>query len=192
MKGDIEKRLKWKKYHDPLFAHYNIPKMTASQKKEWYWKKKRNPEMLYQSITSPRGRLLGFLNIFDIDWAKRKAELGIYFSPDSIDKGYGTEAIMLFLPYYFESLNFREMYLNVASLNKRAIKCYYKCGFEISRTTYYRHDPRSKIDIFGDARFRDVRKYFKREGDKVLVQFKVMKLSREKWHALNAKSGESG
>ncbi len=178
---DIDKRLKWKPYPDPLYAHYNLGEMTEAQKKEWYLKRKKDPHMLYLAIDSLKEELLGFLNIYDLDWGNKKAKLGIYLGYESTDKGYGTEAIGTLLPYFFEKMKFKELYLDVVALNQRAIKCYLKCGFEFVRTKFKRHDPRNKIDIFGDERFKDIRKYFKKEGDDILVQFEEMRMTKEMW-----------
>jgi len=180
-RDDIDKRLKWQKYPDPLYFHYNLGDITEVQKREWYHKRKKDPKMLYLTIDNLKGELLGFLSLYDIDWDNKKAKLGIYLGYEYIDKGYGTEAIKTFLPYYFEKMRFKELYLDAASLNQRAIKCYLKCGFEFAGTKFNKHDPRSKIDIFGDERYKDIRGHFKKEGDEILVQFEVMRMTEEMW-----------
>lgn len=119
--------------------------------------------------------------MYDLDWGNKKAKLGIYLGYEYTDKGYGTEAIRTLLPYYFEKMRFKELYLDVAALNTRAIKCYLKCGFEICGTKFNKHDPRNKIDVFGDERFKDIRRYFKKEGDEILVQFEEMRITEEIW-----------
>ena len=60
--------------------------------------------------------------------------LGIVFDPNYVNKGYGTEAIITFLDYYFNEMNMKKLYLEVAKFNKRAIRCYEKCGFKIIDT----------------------------------------------------------
>lgn len=180
-RDDIAKRLKWKPYPDPLYAHYNPGEMTEAQKKEWCLKRKKDPRMLYLAIDNLKEELLGFLNIYDLDWENKKAKLGIYLGYEYTDKGYGTGAIKTLLPYYFEKMKFKELYLDVAALNKRAIRCYLNCGFEFFRTKFQKHDPRNKIDVFGDERFKDIRKYFKKEGEELLVQFEEMRITEEMW-----------
>jgi len=190
-RDDIDKRLKWEKYPDPLYAHYNLGEMTEVQKKAWYLKRKKDPHMLYLSIDSLTGELLGFLNIYDLDWENKKAKLGIYLGYEYSDKGYGTEAIRTLLPYYFEKMKFKELYLDVAALNKKAIKCYLNCGFEFVKTEFKRHDPRNKIDIFGEERFKDIRKYFKKEEDEILVQFEEMRITDVMWWKIGTSPGLS-
>jgi diamine N-acetyltransferase len=183
-RDDIEKRLKWKKYSDPLYFHYNLDKMTETQKKQWYLKRKKEPQMLYLAIDNLQGELLGFLNLYVSDWTEKKGKLGIYLGSEYINKGYGTEAIKTLLPYYFERMKFKELNLDVAAHNWRAIRCYQKCGFEFARTFFNRHDPRSKLDIFGDSRFEEIRKYFKKEGEEILVQFEEMSINQKMWEKM--------
>ena len=180
-RDDIDKRLKWKKYRDPLYSHYNLLKLTETQKRQWYLKRKNDPNSIYLAIESIRGKLLGFINLYNINPEKKTATLGIYLGSEFTGKGYGTEAIMIILPHYFETIGFNHLRLEVASHNKRAIECYRKCGFEPVKTVFHRHDPRSKLDIFGDDRFRSVRKYFKKEKEKVLVRFEIMRITRRIW-----------
>jgi RimJ/RimL family protein N-acetyltransferase len=187
-RDDIDKRLKWENYPDPLYFHYNIEKMTEAQKREWYQKRKKDPKMLYLAIDNLKGELLGFLNLYDIDLKNKKAYLGIYLGYEYIDKEYGTEAIKTLLPYYFEKMRFKELYLDVTSLNQRAIKCYLKCGFEFVGTKFKKHDPRSKIDIFGNERYKDIRRYFKKEGEEILVQFEEMKITEKLWQGIMTSS----
>lgn len=46
------------------------------------------------------------------------------------DKGYGSDALATFLKYIFEVKGFKKLYLRVYEDNKRAIRCYEKCGFK--------------------------------------------------------------
>ena len=44
-------------------------------------------------------------------------------------KGYGTDAMRVFMRYAFEELNLHRLTLRVFGFNKRAIRSYEKCGF---------------------------------------------------------------
>jgi len=133
---------------------------------------------------------MGFLSLYELDLENKKSRLGIYLGYEFTDKGYGTEAIKALLPYYFDKMKFKELYLDVAALNKRAIQCYLNCGFEFVRTEFHKHDPRSKIDIFGDERFKAIRRYFKKVGREILVQFEVMRINKDTWKKKQVDSGE--
>ena len=77
-RNDIKKRLKWKKYSDPLYFHYNLSELTEAQQEEWFLKKKIDPKILYLAIDNLKGELLGFLSLFEINLKYKKAKLGIY------------------------------------------------------------------------------------------------------------------
>ncbi|MEI3604406.1 GNAT family protein [Pseudogracilibacillus sp. SE30717A] len=51
------------------------------------------------------------------------------FDPSIWGKGLGTEVTQLVLHYAFTELNLHRVDLRVLQYNKRAIKCYKKCGF---------------------------------------------------------------
>lgn len=51
------------------------------------------------------------------------------FDPTVWNKGLGTEITQLVLRYAFEELGLHRVDLKVLEYNKRAIKCYRKCGF---------------------------------------------------------------
>lgn len=47
-----------------------------------------------------------------------------------LGKGIGTEAILLLQQFVFERLNLNRLELQVYDYNKRAYRCYQKCGFK--------------------------------------------------------------
>ncbi|MFC4560207.1 GNAT family N-acetyltransferase [Virgibacillus kekensis] len=51
------------------------------------------------------------------------------FDPNVWGKGLGTEITQMVLQYAFEELGLHRVDLRVLEYNKRAIKCYEKCGF---------------------------------------------------------------
>jgi diamine N-acetyltransferase len=188
-RDDIDKRLSWKEYPDPLYFHYNPPNLGQTERGEWYLKRISEPDRVYLAIDNHEGQLVGFISLYDIDKLARTAWMGIFLGYEFTDRGYGTDALLTLARYFFEEMEFDKMFLDVASHNKRAIRCYLKCGFKFVRTKYNQHDPRAKLDIFGDDGFADIRKYFKKEGDEVLAQFDDMVLTKEAWFDSNPRSG---
>jgi RimJ/RimL family protein N-acetyltransferase len=180
-RADIDRRLKWKPYPDPLYSHYNLGDLSEPEKEAWFLKRKNDPSSVYLSIDNTQGSLIGFLRLYQIDVRNRSSWFGIYLGWEFLDQGLGTDATSTWLRYYFEELKYERLLLDVASLNTRAIRCYQKCRFEFIRSKYNVHDPRANIDVFGDESFSEVRKYFLKEGDRILVQFDEMEISREKW-----------
>ena len=185
VREDLERRLQWKPYPDPLYFHYNMPEMTENQKDTWFLKRKSDSASLWLSINDIQGQLVGFICLHKIEPKTKTAWVGIYLGYEFTDRGMGTDAMLTLLRYYFEEMHFELLFLDVASHNKRAIRCYRKCGFEFFRKKYNDHDPRMNIDIFGNERYKEIRKYFKKNGKKVLVEFDEMELSRTKYERIN-------
>ncbi len=62
--------------------------------------------------------------------ADRRARLAMgIFDANKLGKGLGTEATRLVLQYAFETLKLHRVDLRVLEYNRRAIRCYEKCGF---------------------------------------------------------------
>lgn len=184
-RDDIDKASAWKRYPDPLYFQYNPPNFGQKEKEEWYFKRKYNPKIVYLAIDTHSDQLVGFITLYKIDRLAKSAWMGIFLGYEFTDKGYGTDAILILAKYFFEEMKFEKMFLDVASHNKRAIRCYLKCGFKFIRTKYNKHDPRTKLDIFGDDRYKDISKYFKKEGEEILAQFDEMVLTKDMWLAQN-------
>lgn len=181
---DIDKRLKWKPYPDPLYSHYNLGNLIEYEKEVWYLKRKSDLSSVWFSIDNTFGELIGFISLYAINPQEKTCWFGIYLGYEFINRGLGTDAILTLLKYYFEQLKFEKLFLDVVSHNKRAIRCYEKCGFEFIRKKYNVHNPKMNIDIFGDERFKDVRKYFLRRGDEILVEFEEMGISKGRWEVI--------
>ena len=181
---DIDKRLKWKPYPDPLYFHYNLGDLTEEQKEAWFLKRKGDPSSVYLAMDNLPGQLIGFIRIYQINPTERTAWFGIYLGYEFTNQNLGTDATLTLLKYYFEEWKFERLFLDVASHNKRAIRCYEKCGFEFTRKKYNDHDPRKNLDIFSDDRFKEVRKYFLKNGDKMLVEFDEMEISKDRWESM--------
>lgn len=85
----------------------------------------------FNIIELNENKLIGTLGLEHINWIERSAVLGIFIGDkDFRSNGYGTEAINLLLEYGFKYLNLHSIRLSLLSINKRAHKCYKKCGFK--------------------------------------------------------------
>ena len=75
------------------------------------------------------GHLIGDLELDHICWRNGEAELRIRIGEkDYWNKGYGTDAVGALLELAFSTMGLRRIYLKVYRFNRRAIKCYEKCG----------------------------------------------------------------
>lgn len=83
-------------------------------------------------VDADKNELIGNCSLMKIDNIHRKAELGIFIgNKEYWGKGYGQEAIELLLNFGFNILNLHNIMLKVFGFNKRAIRCYEKCGFKL-------------------------------------------------------------
>lgn len=119
----------WEHYNDPLFFDYNFPDLDDYEVKRWFDTRVSQISSKSFAITL-RETTIGLINIKNIRKILKVANLGIVFNPKFINKGYGTTALKAMLRYYFETMNMRALYLDVAKHNKRAIRTYEKCGFK--------------------------------------------------------------
>ncbi|MBZ2175416.1 GNAT family N-acetyltransferase [Schnuerera sp. xch1] len=128
---DVYAMRNWGTHENPLLFDYNLPPLTDEELKNWHYYKTSERNRKYFSIFDEDHRLIGYLGIKSIRKIFKDSVLGIVFDPNNVNKGYGTEAITTFLDYYFNEMNMRKMYLDVAKFNKRALRCYKKSGFKI-------------------------------------------------------------
>ena len=94
-------------------------------------------ELLYSSATKQQfaietlnGTHIGNCTYYGVDEAKGEAELGIMIgNRDYWDKGYGSDAVNVLVKHIFTQTNLNRLHLKTLDWNKRAQKCFQKCGF---------------------------------------------------------------
>lgn len=84
------------------------------------------------SIVALEGEaLIGICALDDVSAVDRTGEIGIMIGDKRYwDRGFGAEAMRLLLRFAFLTLNLNNFKLTAHSFNKRAIRCYEKCGFK--------------------------------------------------------------
>jgi RimJ/RimL family protein N-acetyltransferase len=76
------------------------------------------------------GKLIGDMQLQMRDRRSRVAGVGIgIYDPDYVGKGYGREAMALFIDWAFRIQNYTRLWLSVWATNERAIRCYRAVGF---------------------------------------------------------------
>jgi RimJ/RimL family protein N-acetyltransferase len=76
-------------------------------------------------------KLIGNCGLHNVDSVHRSAEFGIFIGDKSFwNRGYGEDATRLMLDYGFNLLNLKNIMLSVLDFNRRAVRCYEKCGFQ--------------------------------------------------------------
>ena len=76
------------------------------------------------------GKHIGNCVYYNINETKDEAELGILIgNRDYWDKGYGTDTVATLVSHIFLQTNLKRICLKTLDWNKRAQKCFKKCGF---------------------------------------------------------------
>ena len=128
---DAEKFTEW--MNDFYVTDYTGRSGTimSLEKKKKYLIENANPEATFSIITLDEDKIIGTVGLERINHIHRTATLGVFIGDRNyLSKGYGTEAIRLLLDYGFNYMNLHSVKLEVMSFNKRALKCYKKCGFK--------------------------------------------------------------
>jgi len=157
---DMENYVKWR--NSPGVRNFHVYKelYTLSGQKRWFrenvMKKKAAVYLIYDR-QQPDSDGLGFVNIHEIDRQNKKAEFGLFLSPDvKRGSGIGSKASRLALDIAFNELNLHKLYLNAFSDNAIAIKCYENAGFK--REGYF------EDEVWIDGQFRDMVRMSAKQG----------------------------
>lgn len=129
---DLEKIVIWN--NDPEIESFvdlglpgDLPGCVA-----WWEEKRRSKRDRLFALEDESGQLIGDLELANICWRSREAELRIRIGEKTCwNKGYGTSAVQQMVEYAFNELNMNRIYLRVYTFNIRAIKCYQKIGFKL-------------------------------------------------------------
>ena len=109
-----------------------------------------------------------------IDWAKGViGTMGIRIRPDLCGQGYGSETLEALLKGVLGA-GIQNIRLDVAATNKRAIRCYEKCGMYIVEE-FWREHKGEPIDS-ADPKWGPLLPNLRREGDKWMIRFYWMEL----------------
>lgn len=179
---DLEQMESWRPFSDPLYNLWNIPRSTPlSRGLLGLMPYSSDPTRLWFVIERRAdGQVIGTISLREIV-RHISARLGISLGADFVDQGYGSEALRLFLPYYFHRLGFQRLFLDVAATNRRAIHVYEKFGFR--RTgSHYRYIPEHEdLSFLQQERYRDLQVYFRRHLGQMQLLFYDMVLERSNW-----------
>jgi diamine N-acetyltransferase len=110
-----------------------------------------NTERRFVVETSEK-ELIGLVELIEIDYIHRRAELQIIIAPHHQGKGFARPSIHKALDYSFTILNLHKIYLNVAVENKKALHLYLQCGFL--------EEGHLVDEFFIEGRYRDVKRMY--------------------------------
>lgn len=147
---DIPLFLRW--MNDPEVNRYVsmfLP-LAEADEREWLENMRRsNGEKIILVIVHKRsGRPIGTIGIHRINWKDRRATTGTAIGEKEFqNRGYGSEAKMLFLNYAFNALNLRKICSTVFGFNKRSVRYSEKCGYHVEGTL--------KSHVFKNGEYQD-------------------------------------
>ena len=174
---DVDKMAAWRPFADPLYSMWN----RSSRSSDDYIRfqaQANDPSRRWYAIEDPAGRVIGRLSLRRIS-QRKSSHLGITLGADYVGQGYGTDAIRAFLAYYFRELGFETLYLDVAAPNRRALRCYEKCGFKHVGSRYQGAGSDKRLTFLKDDVYRDIRRFFKKKKGRNVVLFYDMKIDKE-------------
>lgn len=170
----------WRPFADPLYQPFDFPLRTTAENHRWFDDREGDPTRRLYTIEDERTRVIGSLTLREID-GRRSARLGITLGADFVSQGYGTEALRLFLDYFFGTLDLGQMVLDVAATNRRALQTYRALGFRQIGQHYQPASHPSYRTLQRQVRYQHLRQYFRVQNTVLEVLFYDMILTREAW-----------
>lgn len=181
-RADLEAMAQWRPMVDPLYQPFDMPQHSLAESVRWFNWRNNDPSRRLYTVENEQHQVIGSVTLREID-GRHSARLGITLGADYVSQGYGTEALRVFLAYYFDKLSLDQIVLDVAGTNLRARHCYQALGFRLVSQHYRRADHKSYHQIAHEPRYQHLRHFFRNEGSDLQVLFYDMALTREEWQA---------
>jgi diamine N-acetyltransferase len=179
-RDDLNQMQAWPPFTGPMSASWNLYWEGAAEMDHWFMRRSQDPSYLAFAATLKNGQVIGRLSLRHIH-AGESAVLGIAFGSPWVSRGYGSEALRLLAPYYFDTLGFRVLLLDVAATNERAIRCYENCGFVQTGSRYQPVDPGEDLSFLQQPEFAEMNRHFQQRQGKYWVLFYDMELERSEF-----------
>lgn len=170
----------WPPYNDPLEPLWNLSRQSGSVG-DWYGGFDLGGQRRTWAVEDLSARLVGRISLREVDPKRSSARLGITFGAPFVGKGLGTEALSIFLDYYFGELGFQMMVLDVAGPNQRAIRCYERLGFRVVGSDWRGATSMFDRRVLSTPRYAHLAPFFRQGAYSLEVQFFDMELHKEKW-----------
>lgn len=124
---------KWRK--DPELCRLDAAVPTCISFPEFYENylmemQREHPWQRQFAIDTVEGKHIGNVMYYNLDPERREVEIGIMIGDKNYwGKEYGKEAVLLFVDFLFKELGVERIKLRTLTWNKRAQRCFEKCGF---------------------------------------------------------------
>ena len=174
----------WPSFEDPLYKLFDWPKRSSASDDLWYHHLIRDKSRVYYAVENEANDLIGRISLREID-GQASSRLGIGFGPQFVSQGYGTEALRLFLEHYFLDLGFARLVLDVAAVNRRAVRCYERSGFKTTGTHFQYAGTKDELAFLHEARYQHLQPFFKHKRYRTVMLAYDMVLERDDWLAMH-------
>lgn len=127
---DAPHMLEW--MHDETincFFRFDAANMTYEKALDYIVKANEAEDELHFAIVDEADEYMGTISLKNIDKINRKAEYAISTRSCAHGKGVAMKATEEILGIAFKELELNKVYLNVLSVNERAVRFYEKAGF---------------------------------------------------------------
>ena len=180
-RADLAQMVALRPFEDPLYADANWMHRSRQDLERWYAHYSQDPKRLLCAVLDERGRFIGSITLRHID-GLHSARLGITLGSEFVERGYGSESLTLFLDYYFDTLGFEKIVLDVAGYNQRAIHVYQKLGFVTVEQREQSLGWGKKWTFLQAPHYTEVQRFFRRDwlGRHWMLYYE-MALEREAW-----------
>ena len=149
----------WKYYDEPdqpfqPISREEFDKRAKKNREEFDKRNKKKSKGSSSSRPSPGwhidtvdGQHIGWVNYYNWDQEEKSAFIGICIpEEENWGKGYGTEAVSLFLNFLFDSFSLNTIRTATWTGNKRMVRCAQKAGFTNQKIMPHR----SSISVRGE------------------------------------------
>ncbi|MDD2214279.1 MAG: GNAT family protein [Oscillospiraceae bacterium] len=115
------------RFYLPTLWRTFTPEQTAALLADW---NNGESDMVLTIRQLSDQRILGLLNIDEIDWTARNAEIGLALLTDARGYGYAEEALRLLINYLFNEWGFHRVYARIQADNQPSLHLFSKLGFK--------------------------------------------------------------
>ena len=124
----------WEAYEpeEPFATEPVRPGLSVEGADKWFdeMQEKQGREQVYLGIFCADGRLVGDVQLANIDWRHRTATVGAGIARRSDRRqGYGSDATRVMVVYAFEHLDLMRVSASTIEYNEGAQRVLLKCGF---------------------------------------------------------------
>jgi len=133
LQGDAPLMFSWTNNFDLVRSNGPYRPTDEAKFNDWFAGVGRDPGRVVFAMRKQGDlRLLGYVQIVNIQAASRIAEIGVLVgNPLDQNQGYGQEAMRMAVDFSWRSLNLQRLSLWVIGDNPRAVHVYGKAGFQV-------------------------------------------------------------